>query len=152
MSETRERMRGAKEDGTGMRIAALEAEIARLKEALTGKLCEDDAGNEFTYVMVLKEEVAKLKESDRIAADNELKRLLQYETELTRLRSCLELAEGALGKAKIHLEYTAHTSMLIRVRELDGSISTQRPESNEGAAFRIVNEAITDIKKLKEGV
>jgi predicted RNase H-like nuclease (RuvC/YqgF family) len=65
---------------------------------------------------------------------------------ITSLRESLKLAVEALEFVKIRLDGMELTSFPINVRELDGTISTERPKSNAGHAYDKTKEALATIK------
>ena len=86
-------------DADNKRIRELEGENAKLREALTGKLTEDDAGNEFTYVMVLKERI-KILEAREFAC-------MQHGTGFRACGKCFDILQSKLDLALVALEQCA---------------------------------------------
>jgi len=70
------------------------------------------------------------------------------EQALLKVIQAIEIMREALSKIEVHLTYSAHTSFPINVRELDGTISQQRPKSNEGNAYDKAKEALDKIGEI----
>lgn len=78
-----------------------------------------------------------------LAKNNRIKEL---EAELKALRESADKLVEAAKLAHMLVSHSSHTCLPINVREPDGSISSHRPESNEGHCYRVLGMAIENFR------